>query len=114
MLVKCLQLNGKKGTFVAKVIKVFEFYLLCTLPVTLNLIVKMFVPHKENEHVLKFLEVKFGLNMTKNFTLNWLLCQESLQAPSQDFFFPIDPIFPVAILCFSVNYLSSFYDTSLF
>ncbi|EGW06621.1 Epithelial splicing regulatory protein 1 [Cricetulus griseus] len=26
---------------------------------------KTFVPHKENEHVLKFLEVKFGLNVTK-------------------------------------------------
>ncbi|EPY75472.1 hypothetical protein CB1_001652035 [Camelus ferus] len=25
---------------------------------------KMFVPHKENGHMLKFLEVKFGLNMT--------------------------------------------------
>uniref|UniRef100_A0A670ID32 Dpy-19 like 4 n=1 Tax=Podarcis muralis TaxID=64176 RepID=A0A670ID32_PODMU len=32
------------------------------------------------------LEVKLGLNITKNFTINWLLCQESLQAPSQDFF----------------------------
>uniref|UniRef100_A0A8C6R6U0 Dpy-19 like 4 n=1 Tax=Nannospalax galili TaxID=1026970 RepID=A0A8C6R6U0_NANGA len=86
MLIKCLQLNGKKGTFVAKVMKVIKFYLVCTLPVTLNVIMKMFVPHKENEHMLKFLEVKFGLNMTKNFTLNWLLCQESFQAPSQDFF----------------------------
>ncbi|OBS66363.1 hypothetical protein A6R68_05097, partial [Neotoma lepida] len=64
MLIKCLQLNGKKGTFVAKVIKVVKFYLVCTLPLTLNLIMKTFVPHKENEHVLKFLEVKFGLNVT--------------------------------------------------
>ncbi|XP_014434487.2 putative C-mannosyltransferase DPY19L4 isoform X4 [Pelodiscus sinensis] len=47
---------------------------------------KTFIPHKENEHVLNFLEVKFGLNTTKNFTVNWLLCQESLQMPSQDFF----------------------------
>uniref|UniRef100_A0A8C5K6P4 Dpy-19 like 4 n=1 Tax=Jaculus jaculus TaxID=51337 RepID=A0A8C5K6P4_JACJA len=86
MLIKCLQLNVKKGTFVAKVMMVIKFYLVCTLPVTLNLIMKMFIPHKENGHMLKFLEVKFGLNMTKNFTLNWLLCQESLQAPSQDFF----------------------------
>ncbi|XP_067392805.1 probable C-mannosyltransferase DPY19L4 isoform X2 [Emydura macquarii macquarii] len=45
-----------------------------------------FIPHKENEHVSKFLEVKFGLNTTKNFSVNWLLCQESLQTPSQDFF----------------------------
>uniref|UniRef100_A0A8C5K9U2 Dpy-19 like 4 n=1 Tax=Jaculus jaculus TaxID=51337 RepID=A0A8C5K9U2_JACJA len=80
------ELNVKKGTFVAKVMMVIKFYLVCTLPVTLNLIMKMFIPHKENGHMLKFLEVKFGLNMTKNFTLNWLLCQESLQAPSQDFF----------------------------
>ncbi|KAH0517672.1 putative C-mannosyltransferase DPY19L4 [Microtus ochrogaster] len=58
------KLNGKKGTFVSKVIKVFKFYLVCTLPLTLNLIMKTFVPHKENEHVLKFLEVKFGLNVT--------------------------------------------------
>ncbi|XP_021077861.1 probable C-mannosyltransferase DPY19L4 [Mus pahari] len=108
MLVKCLQLNGKKGTFVAKVIKVFEFYLLCTLPVTLNLIVKMFVPHKENEHVLKFLEVKFGLNMTKNFTLNWLLCQESLQAPSQDFFFRLtqSSLLPFYVLVLIICLLS--------
>uniref|UniRef100_A0A8C5KCU8 Dpy-19 like 4 n=1 Tax=Jaculus jaculus TaxID=51337 RepID=A0A8C5KCU8_JACJA len=49
MLIKCLQLNVKKGTFVAKVMMVIKFYLV-------------------------------------NFTLNWLLCQESLQAPSQDFF----------------------------
>uniref|UniRef100_A0A8C3M7J2 Uncharacterized protein n=1 Tax=Geospiza parvula TaxID=87175 RepID=A0A8C3M7J2_GEOPR len=47
---------------------------------------QMFIPHKENGHLLKFIEVKLGLNTTKNFTMNWLLCQESLQAPSQDFF----------------------------
>nr|XP_060485543.1 probable C-mannosyltransferase DPY19L4 [Panthera onca] len=65
MLAKCLQLNVKKGTFIAKIMKVINFYLVCTLTVTLNIIMKMFVPHKENGHMLKFLEVKFGLNMTK-------------------------------------------------
>nr|XP_021529178.1 probable C-mannosyltransferase DPY19L4 [Aotus nancymaae] len=65
MLAKCLQLNVKKGSFVAKIIKVINFYLVCTLTITLNIIMKMFVPHKENGHMLKFLEVKFGLNMTK-------------------------------------------------
>ncbi|XP_035132383.1 putative C-mannosyltransferase DPY19L4 isoform X10 [Callithrix jacchus] len=30
---------------------------------------KMFVPHKENGHMLKFLEVKFGLNMTNGKSL---------------------------------------------
>ncbi|ERE85298.1 putative protein dpy-19 [Cricetulus griseus] len=108
MLIKCLQLNGKKGTFVAKVIKVFKFYLVCTLPLTLNLIMKTFVPHKENEHVLKFLEVKFGLNVTKNFTLNWLLCQESLQAPSQDFFLRLtqSSLLPFYILVLIICLLS--------
>lgn len=86
MLAKCLQLNVKKDTFVAKTMKVINFYLVCTLTVTLNIIMKMFVQHKEHGHMLKFLEVKFGLNMTKNFTVIWLLCQESLQAPSQDIF----------------------------
>ncbi|XP_037058295.1 probable C-mannosyltransferase DPY19L4 isoform X2 [Peromyscus leucopus] len=102
------KLNGKKGTFVAKVVKVVKFYLVCTLPLTLNLIVKTFVPHKENEHVLKFLEVKFGLNVTKNFTLNWLLCQESLQAPSQDFFLRLtqSSLLPFYILVLIICLLS--------
>ncbi|KAF4022466.1 hypothetical protein G4228_014359 [Cervus hanglu yarkandensis] len=64
MLAKCLQLNVKKGTFVAKIMRVINFYLVCALTVTLTVTMKMFVPHKENGHMLKFLEVKFGLNMT--------------------------------------------------
>uniref|UniRef100_A0A2K5ERX7 Dpy-19 like 4 n=1 Tax=Aotus nancymaae TaxID=37293 RepID=A0A2K5ERX7_AOTNA len=71
MLAKCLQLNVKKGSFVAKIIKVINFYLVCTLTITLNIIMKMFVPHKENGHMLKFLEVKFGLNMT-NLKYVWI------------------------------------------
>ncbi|XP_025055203.1 probable C-mannosyltransferase DPY19L4 isoform X3 [Alligator sinensis] len=86
MLSKCLEMNMKKGTFISRLLKIMHFYLVFTVTVTLNFLLKMFVPHKENEHLLKFLEVKFGLNTTKNFTMNWLLCQESLQAPSQDFF----------------------------
>uniref|UniRef100_H0VNL8 Dpy-19 like 4 n=1 Tax=Cavia porcellus TaxID=10141 RepID=H0VNL8_CAVPO len=102
------KLNVKKGTFAAKIMKVVNFYLVCTLPVTLNIIIKMFVPHKENEHVLKFLEVKFGLNMTKNFTMNWLLCQESLQTPSQDFFLRLtqSSLLPFYILVLSICLLS--------
>ncbi|XP_034619194.1 probable C-mannosyltransferase DPY19L4 isoform X1 [Trachemys scripta elegans] len=86
MLSKCLQMNMKKGTFISRMLKIMYFYLVFTISVTMNFLLKTFVPHKENEHVLKFLEVKFGLNTTKNFTVNWLLCQESLQTPSQDFF----------------------------
>ncbi|XP_065758725.1 probable C-mannosyltransferase DPY19L4 isoform X1 [Muntiacus reevesi] len=108
MLAKCLQLNVKKGTFVARIMKVINFYLVCTLTVTLNIIMKMFVPHKENGHMLKFLEVKFGLNMTKNFTMNWLLCQESLQAPSQDFFLRLtqSSLLPFYILVLIICFLS--------
>uniref|UniRef100_A0A8C0PC97 Dpy-19 like 4 n=2 Tax=Canis lupus familiaris TaxID=9615 RepID=A0A8C0PC97_CANLF len=108
MLAKCLQLNVKKGTFIAKIMKVINFYLVCILTVTLNIIMKMFVPHKENGHMLKFLEVKFGLNMTKNFTMNWLLCQESLQAPSQDFFLRLtqSSLLPFYILVLIICFLS--------
>uniref|UniRef100_A0A8I3WDB1 Dpy-19 like 4 n=1 Tax=Callithrix jacchus TaxID=9483 RepID=A0A8I3WDB1_CALJA len=108
MLAKCLQLNVKKGSFVAKIIKMINFYLVCTLTITLNIIMKMFVPHKENGHMLKFLEVKFGLNMTKNFTMNWLLCQESLQAPSQDFFLRLtqSSLLPFYILVLIICLLS--------
>ncbi|XP_047377708.1 probable C-mannosyltransferase DPY19L4 isoform X2 [Sciurus carolinensis] len=102
------KLNVKKGTFVAKIMKVINFYLVCTLTVTLNITMKMFVPHKENGHMLKFLEVKFGLNMTKNFTMNWLLCQESLQAPSQDFFLRLtqSSLLPFYILVLIICLLS--------
>nr|XP_054354677.1 probable C-mannosyltransferase DPY19L4 isoform X4 [Pongo pygmaeus] len=102
------KLNVKKGSFVAKIIKVINFYLVCTLTITLNIIMKMFVPHKENGHMLKFLEVKFGLNMTKNFTMNWLLCQESLQAPSQDFFLRLtqSSLLPFYILVLIICFLS--------
>ncbi|XP_075776478.1 putative C-mannosyltransferase DPY19L4 isoform X3 [Pelodiscus sinensis] len=86
MLSKCLQMNMKKDTFISRMLKIMYFYLVFTLTVTMNFLLKTFIPHKENEHVLNFLEVKFGLNTTKNFTVNWLLCQESLQMPSQDFF----------------------------
>ncbi|XP_022357872.1 probable C-mannosyltransferase DPY19L4 isoform X3 [Enhydra lutris kenyoni] len=102
------KLNVKKGTFIAKIMKVINFYLVCTLTVTLNIMMKMFVPHKENGHMLKFLEVKFGLNMTKNFTMNWLLCQESLQAPSQDFFLRLtqSSLLPFYILVLIICFLS--------
>ncbi|XP_074173003.1 putative C-mannosyltransferase DPY19L4 isoform X9 [Rhinolophus sinicus] len=102
------ELNVKKGTFVAKIMKVINFYLVCTLTVTLNIIMKTFVPHKENGYMLKFLEVKFGLNMTKNFTMNWLLCQKYLQAPSQDFFLRLtqSSLLPFYILVLIICFLS--------
>uniref|UniRef100_A0A8C9EJN7 Dpy-19 like 4 n=1 Tax=Pavo cristatus TaxID=9049 RepID=A0A8C9EJN7_PAVCR len=58
MLSKYLQMNVKKGTFMSRLLKIMYIYLVLTVTLTLNL----------------------------NFTMNWLLCQEALQAPSQDFF----------------------------
>ncbi|XP_026546562.1 probable C-mannosyltransferase DPY19L4 isoform X2 [Notechis scutatus] len=86
LLAKYLQMNMKKGTLLSKLLKLIYFYLVFTATVTLNLTMKTFISHKENENLIKVLEVKLGLNTNKNFTVNWLLCQESLQTPSQDFF----------------------------
>ncbi|XP_054048055.1 probable C-mannosyltransferase DPY19L4 isoform X3 [Rissa tridactyla] len=65
MFSKCLQMNMKKGTFLSRLLKVMYIYLVLTITVTVNFLLKMFVPHKENEHLLKFIEVKLGLNTTK-------------------------------------------------
>lgn len=84
MLAKCLQINVREGSFLGKMMKILYFYLVFTIAVALYVFIKAVVPHKENGNILKFLEVKFGLNMTKSFSMNWLLCQASLQPPSQD------------------------------
>ncbi|KAM6349913.1 putative C-mannosyltransferase DPY19L4 isoform 2-T2 [Podargus strigoides] len=65
LLSKCLQMNMKKATFISRLLKIMYIYLVLTITVTLNFLLKMFVPHKENEHLLKFIEVKLGLNTTK-------------------------------------------------
>ncbi|KAI1243514.1 hypothetical protein IHE44_0001141, partial [Lamprotornis superbus] len=64
MLSKSLQMNMKKSTFVSRLLKIMYIYLVLTVAVTLNFLLKMFIPHKENEHLLKFIEVKLGLNTT--------------------------------------------------
>ncbi|KAM4704940.1 putative C-mannosyltransferase DPY19L4 [Rhinophrynus dorsalis] len=85
MIAKNLQVSVKKGTFRAKVMKIMYFYLAFTIAVSLHFLIRTMVPHKENKQLMKFLQVRFGLNITKNFTVNWLLCQESFQPPSQDY-----------------------------
>ncbi|XP_055966868.1 probable C-mannosyltransferase DPY19L4 [Sorex fumeus] len=107
-LAKCLQLNVKKGTFIAKIMSLIHFYLVCALTVAVHVLLKTFVPHKENGHMLRFLEVKFGLNLTRNFTMNWLLCQEALQAPSQDFFVRLtqSSLLPFYVLVLVICFLS--------
>ncbi|XP_061459210.1 probable C-mannosyltransferase DPY19L4 isoform X4 [Rhineura floridana] len=108
LLAKYLQMNTKKGTLLSRMLKVVYFYLVFTITVTLNFVAKTFIPHKENEHLMKVLEVKLGLNIAKNFTINWLLCQESLQAPSQDFFLRLtqSSLLPFYILVLIICLLS--------
>ncbi|XP_053324230.1 probable C-mannosyltransferase DPY19L4 [Spea bombifrons] len=85
MIARSLQITVKKGTFRAKVMKIMYFYLAFTIAVSIHFLLRTVVPHNENRQLLRFLQVKFGLNMTKNFTVNWLLCQESFQPPSQEY-----------------------------
>ncbi|XP_066480053.1 probable C-mannosyltransferase DPY19L4 isoform X3 [Tiliqua scincoides] len=40
LLAKCLQMNLKKGTLFSRMLKVIYFYLVCTMTITLNLVVK--------------------------------------------------------------------------
>ncbi|XP_007886117.1 probable C-mannosyltransferase DPY19L4 isoform X2 [Callorhinchus milii] len=92
-LVDCLDLvqtrkqNLKNGHFVVRLMKLLlHFYLVFTVALTLNLVIKKMIPEEENEHILKFFEAKFDLNTTRDFNTNLLLCQETFQSPSQDFF----------------------------
>ncbi|XP_049606479.1 probable C-mannosyltransferase DPY19L4 isoform X1 [Syngnathus scovelli] len=86
-LARFLQQKMKKGPLVARMMKLFlHFHLVFTTAITFNYLVKKVVPVGEGEFVLKFLEVKFGLNTTNDFVSNFLVCQESLQSPGQDLF----------------------------
>ncbi|XP_051879813.1 probable C-mannosyltransferase DPY19L4 isoform X2 [Pristis pectinata] len=86
-LAKYIQQNLKKGHFVARLMKLLlHFYLVFTVSITLNLVIKKMLPQEENEHILKFFEAKFDLNTTRDFSTNLLLCQETFQTPSQEFF----------------------------
>ncbi|XP_069777957.1 probable C-mannosyltransferase DPY19L4 isoform X5 [Narcine bancroftii] len=86
-LAKYIQQNLKKGHFVARLMKLLlHFYLVLTVSIALNLVIKKILPQEENEHILKFFEAKFDLNTTRDFSTNLLLCQETFQTPSQEFF----------------------------
>ncbi|XP_069477474.1 probable C-mannosyltransferase DPY19L4 isoform X2 [Ambystoma mexicanum] len=102
------KINVREGTFMAKVMKIIYIFLVCAISLTLHLFIKAVVPHKDNGHILKFLEVKFGLNMTKNFTMRWLLCQASLQTPSQDSILRLtqSSLLPFYIVVFTICLLS--------
>ncbi|XP_029447578.1 probable C-mannosyltransferase DPY19L4 isoform X2 [Rhinatrema bivittatum] len=64
MLASCIQVNMKRGTFIAKLMHIVYYHVVFTIAVTLHFVIKRVVAQKENGHVLPFLEAKFGLSIT--------------------------------------------------
>ncbi|OCT77054.1 hypothetical protein XELAEV_180322518mg, partial [Xenopus laevis] len=56
-------ISMKKGTFRAKVMKIIYFYLAFTIAVSLHFLIRTVVPANDNKQLLRFLEVRFGLNI---------------------------------------------------
>ncbi|KAK1789246.1 hypothetical protein P4O66_015181, partial [Electrophorus voltai] len=87
LLARYLQQNMKMGPLVARLMKlVLHLYLVFTTGITFNYLVKKILPVDQSDFILKFLEVKFGLNSTTEFIPNLLLCEEGFQSPGQDLF----------------------------
>ncbi|KAG7324499.1 hypothetical protein KOW79_012515 [Hemibagrus wyckioides] len=87
MLTKYLQQKMKMGPLVARLMKiVLHLYLVFTASITFNYLIKRIFPVNQSDFILKFLEVRFGLNSTTEFIPNLLLCEDGFQAPGQDFF----------------------------
>lgn len=100
----------KKGPFVARLMKLFlHFYLVFTTGITFNYLIKKVLPVTESDFILKFLEVKFGLNTTTDFVTNFLLCQEDFQRPGQDLFLRLTQasVLPFYLLVLIVCLLSA-------
>ncbi|KAM8883214.1 putative C-mannosyltransferase DPY19L4 [Synchiropus picturatus] len=110
VLARHFQQTMKVGPLVARVMKLFlHFYLVFTTSITFGYLVKKLSPPSESDFILKFLEVKFGLNTTTDFITNFLLCAESLQAPSQDLFLRLTQtsLLPFYFLVLTVCLLST-------
>ncbi|XP_075995626.1 putative C-mannosyltransferase DPY19L4 [Genypterus blacodes] len=107
--------NIKMGPFVARLVKLFlHFYLVFTAGITFSFVVKRLTAVSDSDFILKFLEVKFGLNTTTDFVTNFLLCQESFQAPSQDLFLRLTqasvlPFYILVLAVCSVSTLQTIY-----
>ncbi|XP_077127060.1 putative C-mannosyltransferase DPY19L4 [Ranitomeya variabilis] len=84
MIAQCLKGRVTRWTFQVKMMIMMYFCFPFILAAYLNLFIGNFVTHTGNYPVLQALKAKFGLKMTKNFTVNWLLCQESFRPLSQD------------------------------
>ncbi|KAI5100758.1 putative C-mannosyltransferase DPY19L3 isoform X2 [Silurus meridionalis] len=86
-LAKFLQQKMKIGPLVARLMKiVLHLYLVFTASITFNYLIKRIFPVNQTDFILKFLEVRFGLNSTTEFIPNLLLCDDGFQAPGQDFY----------------------------
>ncbi|XP_030644316.1 probable C-mannosyltransferase DPY19L4 [Chanos chanos] len=115
LLARSFQQNMKVGPLVARLMKILlHFYLVFTIAVTFNYVVKKIIPVNESDFSLKFLEVKFGLNSTTDFITNLLLCQEGFQTPSQDFFLRLTqasvlPFYVLVLLVCLLSTLQSIY-----
>ncbi|XP_068602912.1 probable C-mannosyltransferase DPY19L4 [Brachionichthys hirsutus] len=110
VLARRFQQKMKMGPVVARVLKLLlHFHLVFTTGITFCYVVKKLMPVTENDFILKFLEVRFGLNTTTDFITNFLLCQESFQTPSQDFFLRLTQasVLPFYFLVLAVCLLSS-------
>ncbi|KAM6904289.1 putative C-mannosyltransferase DPY19L4 [Lycodopsis pacificus] len=110
VLARYFQQKMKMGPLVARVMKlVLHFYLVFTTGITFSYLVKKLIPVSESDFILKFLEVKFGLNMTTDFITNFLLCQESFQTPGQDLFLRLTQasVLPFYLLVLTVCLLST-------
>nr|XP_023648814.1 probable C-mannosyltransferase DPY19L4 isoform X2 [Paramormyrops kingsleyae] len=109
-LARYLQHNLKVGPPLARLMKILlHFYLVFTIGITFSYLVKKIIPVRESDHILKFLEAKFGLNSTTDFVTNLLLCQDDLQSPGQDFFLRLTQasVLPFYLLVLLVCLLSA-------
>lgn len=110
VLARYFQQRMKVGPLVARVMKLFlHFYLVFTSGITYSYLVKKLIAVNESDFILKFLEVKFGLNTTTDFVPNFFLCQESFQTPGQDLFLRLmqASVLPFYFLVLTVCLLSA-------
>nr|XP_020452957.1 probable C-mannosyltransferase DPY19L4 isoform X2 [Monopterus albus] len=110
VLARYFQQKMKMGPLVARVMKLFlHFHLVFTTGITFSYLVKKLIPVSEGDFILKFLEVKIGLNTTSDFITNLLMCQESFQRPGQDLFLRLTQasVLPFYLLVLTVCLLST-------
>lgn len=110
VLARYFQQNMKMGPLVARLMKTcLHFYLVFTTGITFSYVVNRLMPANENDFLLKFLEVKFGLNTTTDFVTNLLMCQEALQMPTQDMFLRLTQasVLPFYLLVLAICLLST-------